>query len=131
MADKDASNSPREQILVAAVVFFVLALVVILVAGCYKAVQWWKVRRRRDNTQKRLADIELEFATEDDDDELLNGTIVADDEWSCIDTRADESVSASASFAHIGVSAHGPKGGKPQPIGAAGSVPTARQSEEY
>jgi len=43
------------------------------------------------DTQKRLADIELEFATDDDDDELLHAGVAIDDEWSCIDTRAAES----------------------------------------
>jgi hypothetical protein len=53
----------------------VLALVatVAVVGGLavYKGVQWWRGRRLSRSNKKILEDIEMEFATEDDDDELL------------------------------------------------------------
>mmetsp|Transcript_926 Transcript_926/g.2871 ORF Transcript_926/g.2871 Transcript_926/m.2871 type:complete len:112 (-) Transcript_926:641-976(-) len=74
-----------------------LGAIVLLIIGAIvlrKGIQWWKGRRRL-NTQQRLAAIEMEFAT-DDDDELLDGTPMADDDWSYIDTRADDLASEGA-----------------------------------
>jgi hypothetical protein len=60
---------PRQAGIVAAL-FAALAGMVGICLGIYKSVVWWRGRRRLNTNKKILEDIEMEFATEDDD-ELL------------------------------------------------------------